>query len=96
MKRNDPEKLGDFINKMIKEYGLEEPMASNKACWLWGEVTGQGINGLTTRRMVKDGQLHVWISSAPLKNELLFQREKIMQAINAELGDRPISGIVIH
>lgn len=96
MERTNPEPIGSLVERLIKDYHLDKPLASNKACWLWGEIVGPGINRATTRRYVREGVLHVWIDSAPLKNELTFHRTNIMDAINKELGDFPITEIRIH
>lgn len=96
MKRTHPMQIGDVVNLLVKEYNLDKPAASHKACWLWGQITGPSINSYTTRRVVKDNVLHVWISSAPLKNELLFQRQKLVEAINCELKTNFLTDIQIH
>ena len=96
MERTHPELIGPLIERLIKENHLDKPMASNKACWLWGEITGPGINKATTRRCVRDNVLHVWLESAPLKNELQYMRQNLLEAINKQLGEHPINAIQIH
>ena len=96
MERTHAEQIGDLIERLIKEYNLEKPAGQQKACWLWGQVVGPGINQRTTRRQVKDGVLHVWIDSAPLKNELQFQRQSICSEINKQLNGFQLTDIQIH
>lgn len=96
MKRTHPEQIGELVERLIKDYNLEGSAAKHKAAWLWGEIVGDGVNSCTTRRYVKDGILHVWITSAPLKNELLFMREGIKESINSRLTSNFITEIIIH
>ena len=96
MKKTHPEQIGSLVDRLMKQYNLDKPAASHKACWLWGQVMGDGINKLTTRRKVDGTTLHVWISSAPLKNELMFRRSQILQAINNELDNNFLTEIRIH
>lgn len=96
MKRSDPEQVGNLINRLISEYNLDKPAASNKACWAWDRVVGHGIAALTTRKKAENEVLHVWISSASLKNELMFQRAMLIKAINSEIGSDYIKELHIH
>lgn len=96
MERTKPQQIGELVENLIKQYRLDRPMAAHKACMLWGQIVGPGINRYTTKRYVADGVLNVWISSAALKNELSFMRPSIIEAINKELGENAISEIRIH
>ncbi|MDE7155934.1 MAG: DUF721 domain-containing protein [Muribaculaceae bacterium] len=42
------------------------------------------------------GVLHVFITSAPLKNELSFHRETIRQKLNSLVGKDVINDIQLH
>lgn len=96
MKRTTPEQIGFLVDRLMKEYKLDKPAKAHKASWLWGQVVGDGVNKYTTRRKVEGTVLHVWLSSAPLKNELMFQRQRILEAINKELGQDFLTELKIH
>ena len=51
---------------------------------------------MTTRRYFRDGELHVYISSAPMKAELSFSRERIAASINDILGREVVRKIILH
>lgn len=96
MQRTRPEQIGKLIEKMISDYNLDKPATAHKASWLWSQVVGPGVNSYTTKRYVVDGVLHVWISSAPLKQELTFQRQRIIEAINERLQRDYLTDLRIH
>lgn len=96
MKPSKPEQIGSLIDRLMKEYKLDKPAFSHKACRLWEQIVGEGVNRFTTRRKVDGSILHVWISSAPLKNELMFRRQDLLMAINYELGKDFLTEIRIH
>lgn len=97
MKRTDPIRVGDIIRRVMQEEDTSGEMLRRQASYLWTEVVGPGINGYTYRRNVTpDGTLHVYISSAPLKNELSFMRTRLMNELNARVGADVITNIVIH
>lgn len=96
MKRSEPEQIGVIIKRVVDELGLTDTMDCQRACYLWPEVVGPGINRYTLRRRVEGSVLHVYISSAPLRNELTFMRSRIIASLNALIGRDVITDIIIH
>lgn len=78
------------------ESDTREAMMQQRASYLWTEVVGSGVNRFTFRRYVDKGVLHVYITSASLKNDLGFLRQNILKEINSRLGAEVLSDIVIH
>ena len=96
MKRTDPLPISSIIDSVMLEGPDSTKVLEQRASYMWIEVVGPGINRYTTRRYVKDGVLHVFISSAPLKNELSYHRRELVDQINAALGKPVLTGIEIH
>lgn len=96
MKRIDPKLVGEIIESVVAQEGLQETLACQRACYLWPEVVGPGINRYTSRRYVAGSVLHVFITSAPLRNELTFMRAKIMANLNSLVGSDVITDLIIH
>ncbi len=96
MKRRDPQRIGDIIELVVAQSGLTETMAAQRACYLWPEVVGPAINRYTSRRYVDGSVLHVFITSAALRNELSFMRAKIISSLNSIVGSDVITDLIIH
>lgn len=96
MKRVEALSVGQIIQQALEQSHLSDTFREQQACYLWGEVVGPGVNRYTTRRYVSHGELHVYLSSAPLKNELAFMRSRIVDDINARVGANVITSLVIH
>lgn len=96
MKRTDPISIKQLIDKVMLESDTREAMMQQRASYLWTEVVGAGVNRFTFRRYVDKGVLHVYITSASLKNDLGFLRQNILKEINGRLGAEVLSDIVIH
>ena len=96
MKRTYPTVIKDLIDKVMLEGDTREKVLEQRASYLWTEVVGPGVNRYTFRRYVDHGVLHVYISSAPLKNDLSFLRHNIINEINNRLGSPVITDIAIH
>ena len=96
MKRTEPLLFSEIFNRVVEQSGHADTYAEQRACFVWPEVVGQGVNRYTSRRYVSRGLLHVYIDSAPLKTELEFRKSAIVEAINSALGTDMLKGIIIH
>lgn len=96
MKRTEPKLIVDIIRESLERDGIESRFNEQRAAYLWGDVVGPGVNRYTTRRYVEHGVLHVFLSSASLKQELSFMRQSIIKSLNAAVGTAVINDIVLH
>lgn len=96
MKRTDPEHIATIVDKLLEKQGVTNLFNEQRLCYLWPEIVGPGINRLTTRRFVDRGVLHVFLTSAVLKNELSFQRQSLVEALNKAVGANVIHDIHFH
>ena len=55
---------------------------------------GQAIASRTNRLYVRDRKLHIEISSAPLRNELVNAKQKLIQLVNKDMGSEVIDDVV--
>lgn len=98
MKKTEAQQIGDIIHEVFVRCGMEGNEARQKACMMWSEVVGQGVNRHTTRRYVTDqGVMHVYLNSASLKSDLSFMRDKLIAQLN-EFSGHPgtITDLIIH
>lgn len=96
MKRRDPLRIDDIIDRALQASNTQTSFNEQKVCYLWPEIVGPGINRYTTRRFVDSGTLHVYLSSASLKNELQYMRSHLIAELNKAVGANVINSIVIH
>ena len=96
MKRTYPRHIAAIINEAIDRAGLTDSLNEQRAAAAWAEIVGPGINRYTSRRYVDHGVLHVYLTSAPLKNELSFALTDLAAAINNAIGADTVKEIVLH
>ena len=96
MKRTEPQTVRQIIDAVFDRAAISGRYLEERASRLWPDIVGPGVNRQTIRRHVRDGVLHVYLSSAPLTQELGFQRDAIRGAINEALGQEVIKEIAIH
>ncbi len=96
MKRTEPKSIAQIIDQVVDEAGIASEMAAQRACYLWPEIVGPGVNRYTSRRYVERGVLHVYLTSSVLKNELSFHRSRIVEMLNRAVGSDVITSLVFH
>ena len=94
MKRTEAKNIGQIINDLLKQENLDVELDEHRASAMWPQIVGDGINRYTIRRYVKDGVMTVHLSSASLANELMLNRDSIIQRINEALGREIIREII--
>ncbi len=96
MKRTYPRHIAAIIDEAMERAGLTDSLNEQRASAAWVDIVGPGINRYTTRRYVDHGVLHVYLTSASLKNELSFSRAPLIEAINRQVGAPVVTEIVFH
>ena len=94
MKRTEAKNVGQIIDDLLKKENLDVALDEHRACALWPQIVGDGINRYTIKRYVKDGVMTVHLSSASLANELMLNRDRIILRINEALGRDIIHEII--
>ncbi len=79
-----------IIKSFLKTYHLDAKINEIQVKELWMKVMGVSMAKLTRDITLKNGKLTVYILSAPLKNEIHYNKEIIIQRLNEELGETVI------
>ncbi|MDE5629718.1 MAG: DUF721 domain-containing protein [Muribaculaceae bacterium] len=96
MKRVEPLRLGEVIDQMIKATGLRPQMDRCNVESMWPRIAGKHIAAYTRRVQLDGRMLHVWLTSAALKEELGYIRELLAEQINKAAGSDAVDNIIIH
>ncbi len=88
--------VGEIIDQAIAGTGNRDEYYRQQICYQWQEVVGPIVNHYTMRRYVDGTVLHVYISSASLKNELRFRTDDLVAALNRTAGKDIITTIMFH
>lgn len=93
-KTND-QPVGNILLQMLKAYGIQDKYFDARAKQLWFETMGPSIEKYTQNVYVKNKVLYITISSAALRQEISYSKEKIKKFINEGIGEEYIQGVVI-
>lgn len=88
--------IGDLFKMFIQENKLKPKLYEAKLKSSWVEVMGKLIDNYTSDISLKKRVLYIRLTSAPLRNELLMSKTKLIGLLNKKLGEEFIQDIVIR
>ncbi len=83
--------LKDFLNKSKLKSGLRAVQIED----VWQDVMGKTIARYTDKIQIINNTLFIYTSVGALKQELIYQKPKIIERINEALHERVITDIII-
>lgn len=86
--------LKQAIEDMLELYKLRFKFNETYIVAYWERIMGLPISSRTKEIYIKDKKLFVQIDSAPLRNELLMAKSKIVTLLNKEVGEEIIEEVV--
>jgi predicted nucleic acid-binding Zn ribbon protein len=93
---SNDQSLGAAIKEFLQAYRLEERMNQTKLIHSWEKVVGKMIANHTHDLSIRNKILFVHIDSPALRNELSYQKGKIMDSLNSEVNAKVIDDIVFN
>jgi hypothetical protein len=87
--------LQDAMNQFLKHSRLKSGIQAVKIEALWEEIMGKTIAKYTDKIQIIGSTLFITSTVAPLKNELLYQKDMIIQRVNEAMGEKIIKDVVI-
>ena len=88
--------LGDAMRLFLNQSRLKGSIQALQIEDVWEEIMGKTIARYTDKLKIHGSTLYISTTVAPLKQELLYQKEKIIQRVNEALGERTIKHVVIQ
>ncbi len=88
--------LGDAIKKFLNESRIKGGIQALQIEDVWEQIMGKTVARYTDKIKIIGDTLFISTQVAPLKQELVFQKEKIIQRVNEALGQKVISKIVVQ
>ncbi len=87
--------LQDAIQQFLQKSRLKSGIQSLRIEEVWEQVMGKTIAKYTDKIQIINHTLYITSSVAPLKNELLYQKEIIVERINEAMGEKIVQAVVI-
>lgn len=87
--------LGEALNEFLKKSRIRGDIQALQIDAVWENIMGKTVARYTDKLQIIGDKLFVYTTVAPLKNELIYQREKIKERVNEALGNQVIKEVVI-
>mgnify|MGYP000891909688 CR=1 FL=1 len=93
---NDHNSISDVLKEFIQSNNLQKGMDKVDVRDAWKNIMGNGVNNYTKEIMLKGATLYVELTSAVLREELSYGKEKIVKMINEEMGREVVTDVVLR
>lgn len=93
---NEEHSMEDILKEFIQINKLDSGMDKIDVEQAWKNLMGNGVNNYTEEVLLKRETLYVKLSSAVLRNELSYGKDKIIKMINEEMGKEVVKSLVLR
>lgn len=88
--------IGDVLKEFIEKNKLQAGMDKINVEEAWKSLMGNGVNSYTKEVVLKGTTLYVSLTSAVLREELSYGKQKIIKMINEELRKEVIKEVIFR
>jgi len=87
--------MAEAMKQFLKQSRIKGYIQAFQIEEAWEKIMGKTIAKYTENINIHGQVLYITTSVAPLKNELMFQKDKILERVNEALGEKVIKEVVI-
>jgi predicted nucleic acid-binding Zn ribbon protein len=87
--------LGDALKKFLNQSRLKGSIQALQIEEVWEQIMGKTVARYTDKIRIHGQTLYIDTAIAPLRQELLYQKDRIVQLVNEALGENVIREVVI-
>lgn len=88
--------LGQAMQEFLKGSRLKGGIQALQIEDVWEDIMGKTIARYTDKLQIIGDKLIISTQVAPLKNELIYQKEKIRQRVNEALKQKVVNEVIIQ
>lgn len=88
--------IGDAIKQFLKSSRLAGDIQALQIEDVWESIMGKTIAKYTSKLKIINKTLYITTTVAPLKQELLYQKDTIKQRVNEALGAGVVQEVIIQ
>ncbi|MHA4810643.1 DUF721 domain-containing protein [Flavitalea flava] len=87
--------LGDALKKFLNQSHLKGYIQAFQIEEVWEKIMGKTVARYTDKIQIHGHTLYINTTIAPLRQELLYQKDTIIKRVNEALGEKVIKEVVI-
>jgi predicted nucleic acid-binding Zn ribbon protein len=95
IRKSDTVSLREAMNELLNTYRLNSRYSQTHLKTNWQEVAGKTIASRTTKIFFKNDVMFIEVSSAPLKHQMVYGKETLLNRIREKYGSELVKEIVL-
>ena len=95
-RQSNESSISDVLQQFIQQNRLEAGMDKIDVEQAWKNLMGNGVNSYTQEVILKGSTLYVKLTSAVLREELGYGKQKIITMLNEELRKEVVKDVVLR
>ncbi len=92
-KLQNVQSVGDILQKLVGELGIEQPLREYEAITKWEQCVGTRIAEISEPVKITKGVLIVRVRTSTWRNELTLRKKEIIAKLNNQLGSTIVQDI---
>ena len=93
--------MGEFsmqeaIQQFLERSRIKGDIQAMRIQDIWEQLMGKTIAGYTEKIQIFGDRLIITTHVAPLRQELIYQKEKIKQRVNEALGEQVVKEVIVQ
>ena len=96
MFKRDVKTLGEVLQKLLRDEGLETPLQQKRLIDAWDTVTGKTVARYRGEKFIKNQTLYVKILNPALRQDLSMMRTQLVKRLNESVGALVITDVHVY
>lgn len=88
--------IGEAMRHFLKGSRIKGGIQALQIEDVWEDIMGKTVARYTDKLQIIGDKLIITTHVAPLKNELIYQKEKIRQRVNEALKEKVVNEVIIQ
>lgn len=88
--------ISEAIQQFLSQSRIQGDIQAMQIEDVWEQIMGKTIARYTDKLQIFGDKLVITTHVAPLKQELIYQKDKIRQRVNESLGKKAINEVIIQ
>jgi predicted nucleic acid-binding Zn ribbon protein len=95
MSKHNEKSLKEVLRETFDDMHISKKIAETRITGSWEKIVGKTIAKHTRKLFINKGTLFLFLDNPSLKNELLYERDKIIQLANEAAEEEVVKEVVI-
>ena len=87
--------IGDALKGFVQKSPIRNGIRAVQIEEIWEQLMGKTIAKYTDKIQIIGQKLFIQTAVGPLKNELMYQKQQIVDRVNEAFGEKIISEVII-